>query len=230
MQQSCGDNGHDECCKEPDYTAILGDTSAFLTRIFSEVSALGINVSTFLCDHVCFRVSTLEEYEAKKAQLLKVGELLNEEIIGTRPICTFLLHKPIIFRSNFGVEYSVPCVELPAPKNGSPYRSGLEHVEFAIGYPSDSYNANSKLDPSTDPIAIISTWSQDLQRDYIALTRPVFSPFLTQYPSITWDMSSSTKHYNADVSLAFPHCFMSVKFHHLPLRRVVQLEKYIQTH
>ena len=49
-------------------------------------------------------------------------------MIGTRPISTFQFREPLIYKN-----YSISCLEVPAPKNGSYYESGLEHAEFVIG-------------------------------------------------------------------------------------------------
>lgn len=48
-------------------------------------------------------------------------------MIAGRPIATYKLHEPIIYRKR-----EIPCVEIPAPKVGSPYPSGWEHAEFVI--------------------------------------------------------------------------------------------------
>ena len=56
-----------------------------------------------------------------------MGQLLIESMIGGRPIATFLLTKPMLFRN-----LTIRCIEVPCPKPGRPYKSGWEHVEFAL--------------------------------------------------------------------------------------------------
>eukprot|EP00591_Stephanopyxis_turris_P017004 CAMPEP_0195533180 /NCGR_PEP_ID=MMETSP0794_2-20130614/39980_1 /TAXON_ID=515487 /ORGANISM="Stephanopyxis turris, Strain CCMP 815" /LENGTH=105 /DNA_ID=CAMNT_0040665627 /DNA_START=129 /DNA_END=443 /DNA_ORIENTATION=- len=87
-------------------------------------------------DHVCYRTETIEEYnelvDALKGPGTSSGkvELLIEGCIGGRSIATFRLLAQGGVMTKHGL---VNVVEIPAPKEGSPYKSGLEHAEFVIG-------------------------------------------------------------------------------------------------
>ncbi len=59
--------------------------------------------------------------------MISFGMLLAESIISERPIATFKLHRPIVFQ-----EKEILLFELPAPKPGSPYPEGYEHIEVVI--------------------------------------------------------------------------------------------------
>lgn len=77
------------------------------------------------CDHICYRVETLERYETLKSLFKKHLRLANESLVNGRPICIFQLPAPIQF-SNIQTD----CIELPAPKENSDYPEGWEHAEF----------------------------------------------------------------------------------------------------
>ncbi len=106
---------------------ILGDPTAFLERLFAALKEKNIDASNYELDHLCYRVESRERYESLKAQLSGLGELLSEKEIGGRPIAAFKLKEPIHYRGR-----RIWCVELPAPKAGSPYPEGYEHAEFVI--------------------------------------------------------------------------------------------------
>ncbi|WP_374079338.1 VOC family protein [Bdellovibrio bacteriovorus] len=107
---------------------VIGNYTAFLDSIFSNIKTAGLDVSNFEMDHACYRVSSLEQYEVKKAQLHTFGSLLTEADVNGRPIATFKLHKPLLYKNR-----ELYLIELPAPKKGKDVPEGLEHVEFVAG-------------------------------------------------------------------------------------------------
>lgn len=100
----------------------------FISKVQAKVTKLGIDTSKFQIDHICYRTSTQEEYVARKRELEDVGELLIESIVGGRMIATYRLKTPIVCLDGS----TINVVELPSPKVGSEYVSGLEHCEFVI--------------------------------------------------------------------------------------------------
>lgn len=106
---------------------IIGNVESFLDEIFKGLENLKIDVKDRSLDHICYRVSTLEEYTTKKNELLALGILLTEADVNGRPIATFKLNNPINYNSRL-----IELIELPAPKKNTNYTSGLEHVEFVI--------------------------------------------------------------------------------------------------
>lgn len=106
----------------------LPDPSIFLRKLFAAVEADGIATSALVLDHVCYRVETLARYAEWKDHLSKNGRLLGEPLIGGRPIATFKMNEPFMFEGR-----AIDVIELPAPKNGSPYAEGYEHAEFVVG-------------------------------------------------------------------------------------------------
>jgi len=108
--------------------AIVGDYETFLKQLLQEVVEAGFDLADFSqIDHMCYRVSTVEQYQAKKQQLLTIGDLLGETQVNGRPISTFRLHTPV----RYG-QWRIDAVELPAPKEGAAMKEGLEHVEFVL--------------------------------------------------------------------------------------------------
>ena len=105
----------------------LPDPSRFLEQLFKALSDDAIDVSVFELDHLCYRVETMERYAELKDKLLDEGSLLGEHQIGGRPIATVRLRNPLIFQNR-----SIAVIELPAPKPGSSYPEGYEHVEFVV--------------------------------------------------------------------------------------------------
>jgi predicted metalloenzyme YecM len=102
-----------------------------------------------------------------KALAPKYGVILVEGMIGNRPISIIKLNEPIECRG-----FSIACVEIPSPKEGSPYPEGLEHAEFVIGEAND--------DPSDNRL---------------------LKQMIETYSSIKFDTRAINKDINADISL-----------------------------
>lgn len=109
---------------------VITDPQVFLSDLFSKIDDIDLDVSRYELDHICYRVASMEEYSAKKAELLNFGTLLIESMVNGRLISTFKFHEPIEFR-----ERKIFLIELPSPKPGHSYKSGLEHVEFVTKDP-----------------------------------------------------------------------------------------------
>ena len=106
---------------------ILGSPNSFLDQLFQKIRETGIDITQLYLDHICYRVATLERYESLKMEVSAQAKLLTESTINGRPIASYLLHNPIQYKDR-----SINCLELPAPKEGSYYEEGFEHVEFVI--------------------------------------------------------------------------------------------------
>jgi predicted metalloenzyme YecM len=107
---------------------IIGDYPTFLNDILARVTAEGFDLTDFVqIDHMCYRTTSIVNYENKKAELDSVAKLLGETVINGRPISTFRLNQPVI-----RAPWRIDAIELPAPKDGSNHQEGLEHVEFVL--------------------------------------------------------------------------------------------------
>lgn len=108
--------------------SLFRDADAFIGNINRGLDELKVDRTLLVeADHVCYRVETMERYHELLAEFNKTSELLGEHIVGGRPIATFRLNEPL---SSGG--WRISYLELPAPKAGSEYSEGLEHVEFVV--------------------------------------------------------------------------------------------------
>jgi len=91
-----------------------------------ELAAIGIEREELgSLDHLAYRTNSLEEYYEVVAAAEALGRNLGEmEIVG-RPISAIALDAPLKAGG-----WVIPFLEIAAPKEGSPYPSGLEHAEF----------------------------------------------------------------------------------------------------
>lgn len=106
------------------YQALDG-ALAFGRNLYTHLDRTGIDYKSLYLDHICFRVAAQKEYEAMKTFLLENNKLLVEQQIQGRLIATFNLSSPVLFPDR-----TIDVLELPAPKLGSNYPTGFEHVEF----------------------------------------------------------------------------------------------------
>ena len=138
--------------------------------------------------------------------------LLVESLIGGRMISTYKLDPPIACPDS---GFSVPALEIPAPKKSSFYKSGLEHVEFAM---SDI----SRHSPENSPSHKGSLLS-----------------FASCHSTVPFDFGAADKDVNPDISLELAGLeyatddpstlsrlpsIATVKFHLCPLSDVVAWE------
>jgi len=107
---------------------IIGDYPKFLDAVLQKVESSGFDMDDFIqLDHVCYRTISLKNYLAKRNELQQVAMLLGENTVNGRPIATFRFNEPIQHK-----QWRIDAIELPAPKAGSKYKEGLEHIEFVI--------------------------------------------------------------------------------------------------
>lgn len=97
----------------------------FLEQLFKSLGDTKIEISLHWdIDHLCYRVDSLNRYEELKTDFLTFARLLIESDVNGRPIATFKLNSPIVFK-----EWSIDVVELPAPKPSKSTPEGFEHIE-----------------------------------------------------------------------------------------------------
>lgn len=102
--------------------------ATFLDKVFDELSESSFKIKEHWdIDHICFRVETQDEY-IKVTQLVSgLGELLAESPVNGRMISTYKLKTPIWYE-----DYIIELVEIPQPKEGSPKKSGFDHIELVV--------------------------------------------------------------------------------------------------
>ena len=97
----------------------------FVNTLFGDLEKVDVDITGLEMDHICFRVENMQQYDALKTVLSERSVLLVEHEINGRLIASYRLLEPIIIGA-----FSIEVFELPAPKKGSPYAMGYEHVEF----------------------------------------------------------------------------------------------------
>lgn len=130
---------------------IITDPVLFLDKLFTLMEKAGMNVDKYYLDHICYRVGSESEYQEKRAELNLHGEMLIESMVNGRLIATYKLHSPILYRGR-----KIDVLELPAPKPGHSYASGLEHVEFV---------AEESLQSIVDTYSSCSFETQGINKD-----------------------------------------------------------------
>lgn len=107
---------------------VIGDYETFVQKTNESLVEAGIKRSELaMLDHICYRVETLARYKELLKLLGGKALLLGEAKISGRMIATFEFAEPL------GADgWRIPYLELPQPKDGSPYPEGLEHAEFVV--------------------------------------------------------------------------------------------------
>jgi len=109
----------------------IGDYKKFLDDVYTNIKGVGIDVSDFPIDHIAYRTTTKERYEAIRDELQKFGTILSEIIIRERPVAIFKLNDPLEYKG-----MKIPFFEILAPAQGDTfYTEGLEHAEFVVSNP-----------------------------------------------------------------------------------------------
>ncbi|MGK0366435.1 MAG: CHAT domain-containing protein/predicted metalloenzyme YecM/tetratricopeptide (TPR) repeat protein [Saprospiraceae bacterium] len=134
--------------KSRDKEKTLPSPLPFLRQLFAEMQEAKADFSDLTIDHICYRVETEKRYLELKKELAQYSKLLTEKPISGRPIATFKLEEPFIFQNQ-----KIYLLELPAPKKGSFYTEGWEHIEMVIKPSFQDFMAkNAHLDFDTKAI------------------------------------------------------------------------------
>src|SRR3989338_417894 len=108
-----------------DLKAWYEGAARFLDTMDQDLVRLGLDLSAYPLDHLCYRVKTESAYQKMKSFASLHAILLSEALIAGRPIATFKLAHPIAWHGR-----TVSVVEIPSPKAGRDYEEGWEHAEF----------------------------------------------------------------------------------------------------
>ena len=107
---------------------VIGDYSTFINNIGLGLAASGIDRSELaMMDHICYRVETQSRYNELMTKFESFAVLLGVAEVSGRKIATFELLEYITVDG-----WTVAYLELPEPKEGSPYPDGLEHAELVV--------------------------------------------------------------------------------------------------
>lgn len=107
---------------------IIGDYKAFVDKVNTGLERAGIDrFEIAMIDHLCYRVENEERYRQLLHEFGKIAVMIDETKVSGRPIATFEFDNPLAAGG-----WMIPYLELPAPKEGSPYSEDLEHCELVI--------------------------------------------------------------------------------------------------
>lgn len=180
----------------------------FLDAVQDRLLEYDLDVSQYQPDHVCWRTEALEEYSELVSALQSSDDwtLLVESEVGGRSIATFQMKQGITIQCDGG-NFVIDVVEIPSPKDGSPYRKGLEHVEYVISTDEDKPSS-----PRND-----ETHERTLNN------------FMAKFPNVEWSTQAKDKEINPDVSTKFDDLpdfdgSFAAKFHLVPLAEVIKYE------
>lgn len=113
---------------------ILDNYREFLDKLFSDISAKGIDVSGYYLDHFGYQCSSNEDYDKLKPEVTETSEMVSENVVGGRRVGIFKFKTPLQFNGK-----EIPAFELVAPKDGQVCPSALEHAEFVIDTDFDTF-------------------------------------------------------------------------------------------
>ncbi|MFZ2199826.1 MAG: VOC family protein [Microgenomates group bacterium] len=120
----------------------------FIDETLEKLASQGISVSGLVADHIARTTESSVEYDTLKPDLLKLGELVAEDLVGPRRVGIVRLKKPLHHGQIF-----IEGVELIEPAEGHPTPSAINHIEFVIPMGFGTFMANQprtvKWDTST---------------------------------------------------------------------------------
>lgn len=137
-------------CKFDDIKIIVGKLQLFLDTLFDKLYNFGIDTDQYELDHVCYRVTTLDEYIVIKSKFKNISRLLIESPVQGRLISIWKLFEPIKYKDR-----EIYLIELPMVKINSLYTSGWEHCEFVIDNFNDFQDKYSNIQFDTTGISKI---------------------------------------------------------------------------
>lgn len=130
---------------------IFENYETFLDQTYSGLQEIGLDVGEFVLDHVGYQANSKEDYESKRAELLKTAVLKSENIVGGRRVGIFQLNEPLIYKVQ-----KIDAAELVEPKEGQVCESRLDHTEFVtpktfdemmVQYPKINWDTSAKDRP-----------------------------------------------------------------------------------
>lgn len=85
-------------------------------------------------DHIGYQASSNDDYDKLRGEFDGLGERVSEEVVGGRRVGIYKLNNPLHYQ-----QYTNTAIELVAPKEGQQCPSALEHVEFVLKEPFESF-------------------------------------------------------------------------------------------
>jgi len=106
---------------------ILKNYQTFLDKLFEKLIELKLDFSNLKLDHIGYQASSTEDYNNLKSEFLKLGKLVDENIVGNRRVTILKLKTPLPYK-----KYLIKVIELVEPKKDQTCPSGFEHIELIL--------------------------------------------------------------------------------------------------
>lgn len=103
---------------------ILNHYQTFLDKLFKKLDQLNFDYANLKIDHLGYQSSSTKDYDNLKPEFLKLGKLVDENIVGGRRVAIFQLKKPLSYKKQ-----QIDIIELVEPKKDQVCPSALEHIE-----------------------------------------------------------------------------------------------------
>jgi len=123
----------------PSIIDILGPPVPLFNTISVNLKKLGIDISTYEKDNICYRPPTIERHQDLKNQILGIAELIDKSDVGGRPFTVFKLNEPMVYRGS-----SISTLKLPEPHPDKPKPQGFDHFECVINVSLEEFMAMYK--------------------------------------------------------------------------------------
>jgi predicted metalloenzyme YecM len=104
---------------------ILSNTKEFLDLVIQKLGKIGIDTSELKIDHIGYQASSDNDYDEKKKELAKFGEIKHDVQVGDRRVAIFKLFEPLKYQ-----EQLITAVEIVSPKKDQEIESAWEHIEI----------------------------------------------------------------------------------------------------
>lgn len=106
---------------------VVNDYTTLVRRLVNAAEASGIVLSGLPIDHIGYRASSGEDYEAKKRNLMAQSQAYLE----TKPHGR--LNTKCRLKESATVDgFSFDLIEVASPKEGTPFSGVLDHIEFVV--------------------------------------------------------------------------------------------------
>ncbi|MBN2100788.1 VOC family protein [Candidatus Dojkabacteria bacterium] len=104
---------------------ILTNYKDFLDTILKKMQDQGIDTSELEIDHIGYRAASMEDYEERKKELSKVGEIKHDVQVGDVKVAIYEFFEPLAYN-----DQRIPAIEIVSPKEGETQEAFLEHIEI----------------------------------------------------------------------------------------------------
>ena len=106
----------------------LGSPTVLLDNLWLDLENANLNsLKSYAIDHLCYRVTTAQDYTNYKNILAKFAVLLSEAEVNGRLIATYKLIKPIKYDNQ-----TIYLIELPSAKPNNTHVQGWQHAGLVI--------------------------------------------------------------------------------------------------